>query len=241
MNDRLADVCREAPDRFRFVAVVPLLDRRVIAKEMDRALSNGAVGIGITTTYGGRPLDAPELRDFWREASRLGLAVLVHPTFPADGPIGDHAGLYLAIGYPAETAMAATRLMLAGVLEECPDVRVVWSHCGGTLLMALDRIDRAARRGYPSLTRRPSSYFGDQCFVDTVSSHAAAATGAYAAFGASGMVFGTDEPNVRDGTREAITILRSRDWPGEDIDRILGGNAETLIGKFLVRRQPLEQ
>ena len=42
---------------------------------------------------------------------------------------------------PNETAMAATKLILTGVLEEDPDVRIVESHCGGSLA-SNDRIDR---------------------------------------------------------------------------------------------------
>ena len=90
--------------------------------ELDRALEMGAAGVGIATQIGDLPLEAAELREFWREMSDRRLMVLVHPTFPCDGP-GNDTGPFLAVGYPAETAMTATKLALSGVLETYPDAK----------------------------------------------------------------------------------------------------------------------
>jgi hypothetical protein len=53
--------------------------------------------------------------------------------------------------------MAATKLALSGALEECPDVKIVWSHLGGGLAMILDRIDRGYQR-FSSCPQPPSYY-----------------------------------------------------------------------------------
>src|SRR4030095_10590113 len=129
INDGLVAVCRQHPARFRFVAVLPCTDAKEMVRELERALSMGAAGVGIATSIGDLPLHAVELREFWQEMSRRKLMVLVHPTYPCDGPKNDR-GPFLAVGYPGETAMAATQLALAGILEECPDVRIVWSQLG---------------------------------------------------------------------------------------------------------------
>ena len=84
-------------------------------------------------------------RELRREMSRRKLMVLIHPTTPCDAPQND-PGTFLSVGYPGETAMAATKLALSGVLEEYPDVKIVWSHLGGSLAMILDRIDRGYQR-----------------------------------------------------------------------------------------------
>lgn len=122
-------------------------------QELDRALGMGAAGVGIATNVGDFQLQAPELRNFWREMSRRKLMVLVHPTYPCDAPQND-PGTFLSVGYPGETAMAATKLALSGTLEECPDVKIVWSHLGGGLAMILDRIDRGYQR-FSSCPIRP--------------------------------------------------------------------------------------
>ena len=152
VNDGLAAVCRQYPSRFRFVAVLPCTKHSEMVQELDRALGMGAAGVGIATNVGDFQLQAPELRNFWREMSRRKLMVLVHPTCPCDAPQND-PGTFLSVGYPGETAMAATKLALSGTLEECPDVKIVWSHLGGGLPMILDRIDR----GYQRFSNCPAS------------------------------------------------------------------------------------
>lgn len=227
VNDGLAAVCRQHPDRFRFVAALPFTSTAAMVDELDRATGLGAVGACITTTVGGRTLDSPELAEFWREAHRRRLLVLVHPTFPIDGPADDR-GEYLSVGYLGETAMAATKLALGGVLEECPDVRVVWSHCGGSLCMVLDRVDRGYRR-YEKCLRPPSEYLR-RCWYDTVTVSGPALDCARATFGADRLVFGTDEPHVPDGSRAVLAALRGRSWAEEELEVILSGTAQELLG-----------
>ena len=232
VNDGLATVCREHPDRFRFVAALPWTSTAALVDELDRATGLGAVGVGITTTVGSHTLDAPELREFWREAHRRRLLVLVHPTFPLDGPANDR-GEYLSVGYLGETAMAAAKLALGGVLEECPDVRIVWSHCGGGLCMVLDRIDRGYRR-YEKCLRPPSEYLR-RCWYDTVTVSGPALDCARATFGADRLVYGTDEPHVPDGSKAVLAALRARPWPETEIGAILSGTARELLAAPALR------
>ena len=226
VNDGLAAVCRQHPDRFRFVAALPWNSTAAAIDELDRATGLGAVGVGITTTIGGHTLDAPEFRDFWGEAHRRHLPVLVHPTFPSGGP-SDDRGEYLAVGYLSETAMAATKLALGGVLEECPDVRIVWSHCGGSLCMVLDRVDRGYRR-YEKCLRPPSEYLR-QCWYDTATLSGPALDCARTTFGPRRLVYGTDEPHVPNASRAVLATLRARPWVEGDLEGVLGGNAHGLL------------
>lgn len=225
INDTLAAVCRKSNERFRFVAALAIDDPKERLDELERATSMGAVGVGITTTISGRSLDAEDFRGFWQEASRKKLLVLVHPTFPSSGPSGDR-GEFLTTGYLGETAMAASKLVLAGILEECPGVRLVWSHLGGGLAMLMDRLDRVYKR-YQSCPRPPSVYLR-QCFFDTVCTHGPALDCARATFGAGCLVFGTDEPHLPNGTRDVLSALRARPWPAADIEAALVGNVQRL-------------
>jgi aminocarboxymuconate-semialdehyde decarboxylase len=226
INDGLASVCRKHPTRFRFAAVLPCGNRNEMVKELDRALGMGAAGVGIATNVGDMQLDAPELREFWREMSRRKLMVLVHPTFPCNGPLND-TGTFLSVGYPGETAMAATKLALSGVLEECPDARIVWSHLGGSLPMILDRIDRGYQR-FSNCPHPPSTYLR-RCYFDTACSHGPALDCARATWGVNALVFGTDVPHVPNAEKENIAALKARSWPASEVDDILGGTAQKLM------------
>src|SRR5262249_62175177 len=70
-------------------------------------------------------------------------------------------GEVLTTGYLGETAMAATKLVLAGILDESPGVRLVWSHLGGGLAMLIDRLDRVYRRAIRLVQSRRAFISGD--------------------------------------------------------------------------------
>ncbi len=226
VNDGLAAVCRQHPTRFRFVAVLPCTNHGELTKELDRALGLGAVGVGIATNVGDFQLHAPELRKFWREMSRRKLMVLVHPTCPCDGPQND-PGTFLSVGYPGETAMAATKLALSGILEECPDAKIVWSHLGGGLAMILDRIDRGYQRY--SNCPHPPSYYLRRCYFDTACIHGPALECARATWGVDTLVFGTDAPHVPNAERATVAALKNTGWPASELDNIFGGMVRKLM------------
>ena len=225
VNDGLAAACRQQPGRLRFVAVLPTADRSAMTRELDRALGLGAAGVGITTNIGDFPLHAPEVRHFWQEMSRRKLMVLVHPTSPCDAPQND-PGTFLSVGYPNETAMAATQLALAGVLAECPDVKIVWSHLGGGLPMILDRIDRGYQRF--SSCPNPPGYYLRRCYFDTACTHIPALQCARATWGVTTLVFGTDVPHVPNTEKETIAALRATGWSAPELEDIFGATVRRL-------------
>jgi predicted TIM-barrel fold metal-dependent hydrolase len=225
INDALSEICLKANGRFRFVGSLALDDPAELVKEMDRLAAMGAVGLGITTTVRGKSLDAEEFRGFWQEAGRRELVVLVHPTFPLTGPSGDR-GEFLTTAYLGETAMAATKLVLGGILDQSPGIRLVWSHLGGGLAMLIDRLDRVYRR-YPTCPKPPSFYLR-RCFYDTVCTHGPALDCARATFGADRLLFGTDEPHVPNGTSDVLAALFNRPWPAADLEAVLTQNAAQL-------------
>lgn len=225
INDGLAAVCRQHHARFRFVAVLPTTDRSEMVRELDRALGLGAAGVGIATNIGDHQLQAPAVRHFWQEMNRRKLLVLVHPTCPCDAPQND-PGTFLSVGYPNETAMAATKLALAGVLAECPDVKIVWSHLGGGLPMILDRIDRGYQRF--SSCPHPPSYYLRRCYFDTACAHVPALHCAGATWGVNTLVFGTDVPHVPNTEKETIAALKATSWPEFELDDIFSGTVRRL-------------
>ena len=226
VNDGLAAFCRQKPERFRFVAVLPCTNRQAMVAELDRALGLGAAGVGIATNIGDLPLHAPELRGFWQEINRRKLLVLVHPTTPCDAPEND-PGTFLSVGYPNETAMAATKLALTGVLAECLDVKIVWSHLGGGLPMILDRIDRGYQRF--SSCPQPPSYYLRRCYFDTACTHGPAIECARATWGVDRLVFGSDVPHVPDTEKATVAALRATSWPQSDLEAIFGATLRKLM------------
>ena len=226
INEGLAAVCRQYAGRLRFVATVPCTKDGEMIAELDYALKLGAAGVGIATNIGDLQLHAPELQGFWHEMSRRKLMVLVHPTCPCDGP-RDDPGTFLSVGYPGETAMAATKLALSGILESYPDVKIVWSHLGGGLAMILDRIDRGYQRF--SNCPHPPSYYLRRCYFDTACVHGPALECARATWGVNTLVFGTDAPHVPNAEKETIAALKARSWSDTELDAIFSRTVERLL------------
>lgn len=226
INDGLARICKEHSSRFRFVAALPCTDDRDMVAELDRALALGAAGVGVATNIGDFQLQAPEVRHFWVEMNRRKLMVLVHPTCPCDAPQND-PGTFLSVGYPGETAMAATKLALAGVLAENPDVKIIWSHLGGALPMVIDRIDRGYQRY--STCPQPPSFYLRRCYFDTACTHGPALECARATWGWDRLVFGTDVPHVPNTEKETIAALRATSWPSAELQDIFGGTLAKLM------------
>lgn len=226
VNEGLAAVCRQHPARFRFVAALPCTKHSEMIAELDHALKLGAAGVGIATNIGDLQLDAPALQSFWREMSRRKLMVLVHPTCPCDGPQND-PGTFLSVGYPGETAMAATKLALSGTLEKYRDVKIVWSHLGGGLAMILDRIDRGYQRF--SNCPHPPSYYLRRCYFDTACVHGPALECARATWGVDTLIFGTDAPHVPNAEQETIAALKVRSWPNAELHGIFSRTVERLL------------
>jgi aminocarboxymuconate-semialdehyde decarboxylase len=123
--------------------------------------------------------------------------------------------------------MAATKLALSGALEECPDVKIVWSHLGGGLAMILDRIDRGYQRF--SSCPQPPSYYLRRGYFDTACTHGPALECARATGGVSTLVFGTNVPHVPNTEKNTIAALKATSWSDADLENVFGGTVRQLL------------
>jgi aminocarboxymuconate-semialdehyde decarboxylase len=141
LNETIAELVTGNPGTFFGLGSVPLQDVDLAMRELESVQALGLHGVEITTNVNGvSPGDARFL-PFWREVERLSMAVFVHgqgPTF-AERLVGP-AYLENAIGFPMENAFAAASMVTGGVMEACPDLRVCFSHGGGSFTMVLPRI-----------------------------------------------------------------------------------------------------
>lgn len=169
-NTALADVVSRTDGKLLGLGVVSLgAPEEITAQLTVLRDTEGIVGVAIPPVVAGESLHRGALRHIVFEAARLDLAVLVHPM-----QIGrpEWADYYLAnlIGNPVETATAVASLVLSGVKDELPALRICFLHGGGCAPGLLGRWDhgwraRADARG--GSARVPSEVFADLYF-DTV-------------------------------------------------------------------------
>jgi aminocarboxymuconate-semialdehyde decarboxylase len=131
VNSGLAEFCRHDPSRLHRIAHVPLQAPDAAAELLAEAASSGAVGAQIGTSVAGTPLADAGLDSFWAAAERHDMALMLHPAYnnPHPGLEGYH--LQNAIGNQLETTIAAERLIVTGVLDRHPKLRLLLVHAGG--------------------------------------------------------------------------------------------------------------
>lgn len=130
-NDALTRMCHDSGDRLLGLGLVSLHDPDAARAQMDQIAATDVVrGIAVPPLLGSTSFDVDPMRELLRAAAERNLAVLVHPM---QLPRPELSSYYLVnlIGNPVETTTAAASLVLGGVLEELPSLRICMLHGGG--------------------------------------------------------------------------------------------------------------
>ena len=149
INDEVEAECAKYPGRLYAFATLPLSGgQEVIVREIQRIKELKYMrGIILGTTGLGKGLDDPELLPIFEALQEAKLPIFLHPHYglPSEvwGPRNNDYGhvLPLALGFPMETTIAITRLILAGVFEKVGDLQMILAHSGGTLPFLAGRIE----------------------------------------------------------------------------------------------------
>ncbi|MBI2963151.1 MAG: amidohydrolase [Deltaproteobacteria bacterium] len=229
-NDSLAEIARRHPGRFVPLASVPLQDPQRAAAELERAVGIGLRGVEIPPATPELALDDRRLEPFWSAAEARRVPICIHP-FEAS-PQGPFARYLLSplVGNLHATGIAAALLVMGGVLERHPALRIVLYHAGGTFPALLARLDKghelfdACRERAP---KRPSAYSA-QLWFDTVAFDPRWLLHLVQRFGADHLVLGSDYP-LPLGPSDPVGDVRALALGPADEQRILGGNACRLL------------
>lgn len=241
-NDELAGLVSKYPDKFiAAVACLPLNDIDAALTEADRAVKQlNFRGVQIFTNINGELLDSPRLRLLYEKMAQHDLPIWIHPWDPTimsssikDLPVSVHDwGKQLNTGsliWPFETSLAMMRLILAGVFEDCPNIKFITHHCGGMVPFFERRIgiDSSLRPNLQSLRK----FYNDTAVYGST----AALMCGYAFFGADHLLFGTDMPlganhlGACGYTLETIRSIERMDVPSVDKCKIFEVNTRQLL------------
>jgi aminocarboxymuconate-semialdehyde decarboxylase len=233
-NDALAALVRARPERVAALGGVPLQEPELAASELERLMARGElVGVEVAASVRGAYLGDDRFDHFWAAAERTGALVFVHPTTRGfDVPaLGDYY-LWNSVGNPFETTIAAAHLVMAGVFERHPRLRMVLAHGGGALLALRGRL-RYAHTFQPQararLAESPEESIRRFCF-DTVTHDTELLRALIAFAGPERVLLGSDYP-FDMGDPAAAGTVRGLDLPPEAEAAILAGNAERLTGR----------
>jgi predicted TIM-barrel fold metal-dependent hydrolase len=144
-NEFGAGMARDFPGRFGMFGALPLPDTEGSLREIAYALDTLKLdGIGLLTSYAGKPLGDPSFGAVFEEINRRKLAVFVHPTMSCCGMAipGIDAP---TIDFPTDTARTITSLAFGGAFARYPDIKFIFSHGGGTMPMIVQRFSSPVR------------------------------------------------------------------------------------------------
>ncbi|MQA72895.1 MAG: amidohydrolase family protein [Solirubrobacterales bacterium] len=233
LNDAAAVMAGDSGGRVRALATVPMNDPAAAADELRRARTElGLVGVEIGTSVGTRQLDAAAFDGFFAVAEELAMPVMLHPylsmiTAPAPGLEGYHLGN--VIGNPVETFAAACRLLVGGVFDRHPGLRVILVHGGGALPYQIGRLQHAysVRDETRATAVGPPLDYIENLLFDTIVFDRRALDFLITIAGSERVLFGTDLP-FDMGDISSPGFLDDHD--PAIAERILGGNAAELFG-----------
>jgi aminocarboxymuconate-semialdehyde decarboxylase len=206
-------------DRIAVLGSVPL-DEPERAAEMLRGLP----GVEIPASVGGDYLGHDRFAPFWSAAEETGAAVFIHPTTRAfDWP---EYHLWNTVGNPFETTITAAHMVMAGVMERHPGLRVVLAHGGGALPALRGRLrhaHQAVATAQARLRESPEASIR-RFYFDTVTHDPRLLRDLVEFAGVNHVVLGTDQPfDMADPDPVATVRLAGLD------PHALGATAEALL------------
>lgn len=210
VNDAYADLRRQYPDRFQFLATLPLQAPEAAARELERAVNQlGLAGAMIYSNVNGDTLDLAKFWPIYEAAEALGVPIMVHPTGPSFSAYMNDYRLVALLGFAYDTTMAAVRMVLAGVLDRFPNLKLHQTHLGGVLPYMAERVERGYAI-YPEiagkLRRRPIEYFREMYFDSVLFDPDVTELG-LKFVGEDRLMLGSDHPHQVGSLPSAIRVL----------------------------------
>ena len=229
-NDQAADWVARHPTRFVGSIVLPLQDVKRALGELERGVSALKLKVAnIASNYNGKYMGHPEFHPFWEAVQALGVTVWIHPEGAKD-PWFQNYALWNSLGQSIEETKCMASLIYEGVMTKYPELKIVMAHGGGYFPHYLGRVDRNTVNRPDTVRntggRTPSdflrSFYYDTCVYDPKVFQVLLERA-----GADRLVMGSDYPV---GEQDPVQWVRDTGVTGEDLRKIVGGNAARLLG-----------
>ena len=236
VNEYLAGIKRDRPDRFGGFAALPLPDVDGSLEALEYAFDVLELdGVSLMTNAGGSYLGDSRFDPIFAELQRRAAVVFVHPAASPD-PTAHTLGLPDSLlDYPVDTSRAIAKLHYSNTFARTPDVKYVFVHAGGTIpylagrfaiVDEMDVIPGANERGAFADALRCHYWDTASAFSNPVLQMLRSVTGL------ANVLFGTDYPYPRD----AISIGGLRQI--ENTAELDDDERRTVLGESAVRLIP---
>src|SRR5580704_14311103 len=233
LNEQLARLCEQHPDRFSLLASVPLPYPDESVAELDygvRAL--GAVGAVIPANVSDVNLGDLDLDPFWQKAVDLDIGVFIHPVQAVPGKRVTKYGLTQIVQYTSDTSMTVGSIIMSGVLDRFPGLRLLLSHGGGGVPYLIGRFDcmhgRMDKAGQGNVAKAPPSAYLKRFFYDTILHDPETLHWLASRVSVARLVLGSDY-SFPPADRDPVATVRRAGFTPAEKRAILGENALSLF------------
>jgi len=235
-NDRLATAIARHPTRYAGLGAFAPQDPKRAVKEMERAINTLTLnGFILNSHTNGEYLVNPKYWPILECAEALDRAIYIHPRCPSRDmakPYGDY-GMYTALwAFQAEVSVHAMRMILSGLFERFPKLKIVIGHMGESIPYNFWRCDYiyGVHKGWGDVpgNMKPSEVFKRNFWITTSGvEHTPALKYCIEVLGADRIMWAIDYPY--QVSPPAVAWMNSADISGADRELIYHGNAERMF------------
>jgi aminocarboxymuconate-semialdehyde decarboxylase len=231
LNDTIAAMVGEAPQRFVGLGAVPLQDVDAAIRELEYCRQLKFAGVEIASHVNGTSIGDPRFEPFFAAAETMGAAIFVHALRPAgqDRIVGPF--IEQAVCFPGDIGLACASMITGGIGARHPKLRIAFSHGGGVMSILLARLVRAWHAFPKAKEALPESpavtakrfYYDHLVFDPAVVRHV------IQTFGASQIIVGSDYPFTM-GDPEPLKTLEAVGLDAPTFGAVSSGNARRFLG-----------
>lgn len=238
INTQIAAEVKKYPNRFKFMAALPIPDAEGSIEETKYAMDElDAVGVKIPSNAQGIYLGNKMLEPLYEELNKRQAVVIIHPSRPpflSEGVFT--SGPMPIFEYLVDESRTVIDILTAGVLDRYPDIKFILPHNGAFMPTVIDRLARISKHLvetgfmekeadiYGSMSKFYIDISGDVLprNFDNLITMAAPEK----------ILFGLDYPHTKRATlvknAPVIKDFLMKKYP-EHAEKILGGNAIKLF------------
>lgn len=177
-NDIMKERIDENPGRFAGFATLPMADPVAAAEELERCVKElGFCGTLLAGRYKGRFYNEQEFLPIFEKAAQLDVPVYFHPAlipqevqnaYYMSDAYSYTVGFELAsagYGWHVEVGIQVVRLILSGIFDKLPNLKIITGHWGETIPAFLERMDAILNKDVTGLSRNVSEYFKEHVYL----------------------------------------------------------------------------
>jgi aminocarboxymuconate-semialdehyde decarboxylase len=212
-----------------------LIDAEAAAQEMERVAGIGACGVIISSNIENTNLGELPLDTFWRKTEALGMPVLIHPVLVGVAPRAAKFGLAQIAQYTFDTTLGVGSLILSGVLDRFPALKLVLSHGGGAYPYLAGRFDimhlRMDRASQGDVAAEMPSAYASRMIYDSIVHAPKALRFLIDVVGLDKVVLGTDY-SFPPADMAPLTFLRKAGLSVAETKAIVEGNPRRVFTRL---------